>query len=134
MLDTGEDKEDGHSEYSGLVDFETYREKEQKWIDSLSAADFTGRYKLLYAHLPGISSLSGRDWAAPFREMGFDLQVSAHLHQAAFTDGELPVLIDGGTQTAGFLISTVVLKGGHINITVTDAEGKTVLSETVPAG
>lgn len=134
VLDTGEDKEDGHREYSGLVDFETYRAREQEWIDSLSAGDFGGRYKLVFAHIPGISGLAGRDWATPFREMGFDLQVSAHLHKAEFTDGELPVLIDGGTQTAGFLVSTIELKDGNIDMTVTDAWGKTVLSETVPAG
>ncbi len=134
VLDTGEDKEDGHKEYSGLVDFETYRVREQEWIDSLSAGDFGGRYKLVFAHIPDISGFFGRDWATPFREMGFDLQVSAHLHKAEFTDGELPVLIDGGTQTTGFLVSTIALKDGNIDITVTDTMGKTVLSETVSAG
>lgn len=133
-LDTGEDKEDSDREYGGLADFETYRAREQKWIDSLRSDDFGGKYKLVFAHIPDISAFFGRDWAGPFREMGFDLQVSAHLHEAKFTDGELPVLVDGGTQIAGFLVSTIVLKDGKIEVTVTNFLGKTVLSETVPAG
>ncbi len=133
VLDTGEDKADDDREYSGLADFETYRAREQQWIDALRPEDFGGRYKLVFAHLPYTSDLFGRDWASPFREMGFDLQVSAHLHEARFTDGALPVLIDGGTQPAGFLVSTIVLKGGKIDVTVTDVWGKTVLSESVSA-
>ena len=134
VLDTGEDKSDDDREYSGLADFEAYRARQQQWIDSLRAEDFGGRYKLVFAHLPNTSDLFGRDWAGPFREMGFDLQVSAHLHKAQFTDGALPVLIDGGTQPAGFLVSTIVLKDGKIDVTVTDADGNAVLSETVSAG
>lgn len=134
VLDTGEDKEDAHREYSGMVDFETYRAQEQAWIDSLRAEDFGGKYKLVFAHSPDTNDLFGRDWASPFREMGFDLQVSAHLHEAKFIDGDLPVLIDGGVRPSDFLVSMLTLNGGNIDITVTNACGKTVLSETIRAG
>ncbi len=134
VLDTGGDKADSDIGYSGLVDFETYRSKEDKWIRSLNSDSFSGKYKIVFSHLPGLSDLYGLDWTSPFIEMGFDLQISGHLHKADFTDNELPVLIDGGSQGMRFLICTIVLKDGNIKMTVTDTIGKAVLDKTVPAG
>ena len=54
VMDTGEDKEDGHWAYSGLTGFDAYRQKEAEWLarEVASPAWRQARFRVLVAHMP----------------------------------------------------------------------------------
>jgi hypothetical protein len=79
VIDSGEDKDDDHKEYSGLVDFEAYREQEYEWLCSLDSSDFEGAtYKLALSHDPTLTDHFGKDWTVPLASLGIDLIVGGH--------------------------------------------------------
>jgi len=61
VMDTGEDKEDGHWAYSGLTDFDAYRQQEAEWLarEVASPAFKQARFRVLVAHMPFFAT-SGR--------------------------------------------------------------------------
>lgn len=82
VLDSGEDKEDSHIEYSGLVDFDTYLAEETKWLKSLSTdsakdADFA----VAFSHIPDVRPLRSPDWQTELERLGVRLLVSGHTHK-----------------------------------------------------
>ena len=130
VLDTGEDKEDGHREYSGLVNFSDYLAKEREWVRSLRAEDFDGQYKLVITHIPGIQDFWGENWAAYFEDMGFDLIVGGHLHTCkSWNRDYIPIVSEGGIQDDNdYWICSIVLEGGAVDLNVTNTAGETVYS------
>ena len=137
VLDTGEDKPDSDEEYSGLVNFAGYREREWQWIHSLRAEDFTGKYKLVFSHIPDLRTFFDANWSNPFYDMGFDLIVGGHIHKVQMWNrNRVPIFADGGTtdrKRDGFLVSTIHLVDGTIGLTVTNTSGKVVFQETLEA-
>ena len=135
VLDSGEDKEDSNKEYDGLVDFSSYRQQELKWINSLSEEDFNGKYKLVFSHNPVVNNYFGNDWTINLKNLGADLIVGGHFHKTKFTDGELPVLIDGGKgkESLGYeyAATLITLNDGKINILTVDNNGRTILDEII---
>ncbi|MBR5438260.1 MAG: metallophosphoesterase [Clostridia bacterium] len=132
VLDSGEDKEDSHKEYSGLVDFETLRNEEYEWLCSLDKKDFDGKYKIVFSHEPVLTDHFGKDWSEPLKTLGMELVVGGHWHELHFEDGELPVLIDGGNLGDGQWAVTVLnLKDGRISAKTVDNEGKVLLEKTI---
>lgn len=134
VLDPGEDKEDDHVEYSGLVDFSSYREKQFKWISSLKAEDFMGKYKIVFSHEPRLNNHFGKNWEAPLKELGFDLIVGGHLHRSELIEGEIPAFVAGG-KNSDFIwaASSITLKDGNISLLTIDTKGNTVLEKTIKA-
>lgn len=133
VLDSGEDKDDGHIEYSGLVDFKSYREREYKMLCGLNAEDFKGRYKIAFCHFPVLSNHFGTDWSAPLKKCGMQLLCGGHTHTVEFIDGELPSFIEGGkcNKAKYFAVSSIILKDGKMHLkTVTDS-GECVLERTI---
>lgn len=96
VLDTGEDKPDDHIEYSGLVDFNTWRAQETRILDTLLAAPEWSQasFRLLLAHIP----FDTPEWRRKFTQAGLDLQFAGHVHTTKFcpSPGEYPTLIFGG--------------------------------------
>ena len=130
-LDTGEDKEDDHIEYSGLVNFSDFRAKEFEWIRSLKADDFTGKYKIVFTHVPGIQDFWNENWAKPFADIGFDLVVGAHLHTCkSWNWSEIPIVCVGGKRDnpADYWACSMNLKDGAITVKVNGTDGGIVYS------
>ena len=132
VLDPGEDKEDDHKEYSGLVNFSAYREKQFSWINSLKAKDFKGRYKLVFSHDPTLTEHFGKNWAEPFAKLGFDLIVGGHHHTSSFTKDNISVFIAGGkNKNFTWAASSITLENDEIKMKTIDINGTTVLDETL---
>lgn len=135
VLDSGEDKEDDHKEYSGLVDFAAYREQEYNWLCSLDASDFeNAAYKIVFSHDPTLTDHFGKDWTAPMIDLGMDLIVGGHHHTNTFTEGELPVFVDGGKQNDGsgaWIASMLTLRDGTIRMLSIDDSGSVKLDRTI---
>ncbi len=129
VLDSGEDKEDDHPEYSGLVDFSGYLAKEYEWVRSLRAEQFGGKYKLVFSHIPGIQDLRGVNWANTFKELGFDLIVGGHLHNCkSWNKHAIPIVSEGGIQDDDYWICSIILANGAIDLNVTNTAGERVYS------
>ena len=137
VLDSGEDKEDDHQEYSGLVDFAGYREQEYKWLNSLEKSEFAdSKYKITFSHNPVLNNHFGKDWTAPLKNLDMDLIVGGHYHKSEFKDGELPVFIDCGKNknAAGtWAASMMTLKDGKIHMLTIDNSGNVLLDKTIDA-
>lgn len=131
VLDSGEDKEDDHEEYSGLIDFTTYREKQYKWINSLKAEDFTGKYKIVFCHFPKIDDHFGMNWMTPLKDLGFSLIVGGHHHRSELFDSELPALDACGKYKDGWAATSLILESGNIHILTINTEGETLLDKTL---
>ncbi|MCR5783714.1 MAG: metallophosphoesterase [Clostridia bacterium] len=129
VLDSGEDKEDSHEDYSGLVNFSGYLNEEYEWVRSLSADQFDGKYKLVFSHIPGIQNMWGVNWAACFGDMGFDMIVGGHLHTCkSWNRNNIPIVSEGGIQDDDYWICSIILEGGAVDLRVTDTAGETVYS------
>lgn len=135
VLDTGEDKSDDHREYSGLVDFESYRRQEFEWINSLDSSDLGGKYRIVFSHMPNIEDHFGMNWIKPFAELDASLFVTGHFHMVDFIDGEPPIVIGGGKIDGGddFGVTMLTLHDGKIDIKTVNVDGDILLSETVDA-
>ncbi len=132
VLDPGEDKEDDHVEYSGLVDFSSYREKQFRWINSLSAKDFKGKYKLAFSHDPTLTEHFGKNWEEPLKNLGFDLIVGGHYHKSSLTKGNISVFIAGG-KNSDFIwaASSITLENGEIKMKTVNIDGKIILEDSI---
>lgn len=124
VIDSGEDKEDDHKEYSGLVNFEALRSEEYEWLCSLDKKDFDGRYKIVFSHEPVLDDHFGQSWSEPLRKLGMELIVGGHWHQVKYLEGELPSFIVGGNLGDGqWAASVMKLKDGKITFKTVDTEG-----------
>lgn len=90
VLDSGEDKEDDHEEYSGLVDFRSYIAKETEWLKTVKAPD--SPYRIAVSHKPELDDLDGGKWLGILGDMGIDAAISGHWHtlDLHFREGSAP--------------------------------------------
>jgi predicted phosphodiesterase len=94
VLDTGEDKEDGHEYYNGLVDFERYRSEQVEWLKAevKSEAWRNARFRVAITHIPpnGGDGYTIQQVGARFEpvlnEAGLDLWLSGHMHRFSRVD------------------------------------------------
>ena len=94
FLDTGEDKEDGHKEYSGLVDFEGYLAEQTAWLKrEVAGSAWKGaKFRVVFTHIPPDMRVWSEHeiWRQPLPRIralhdvleraGTTLVVGAHLH------------------------------------------------------
>lgn len=109
ILDSGEDKADDNWEYSGLADFDRYREVQQKWLEQEieSEAFKKASFRVVLIH---ISPFHSGDWHGPMHGQKLfgpllnkgkvDLLLSGHTHRYATHDPDathsFPIVIGGG--------------------------------------
>ena len=135
MLDTVENTDDNHEQFAGLSDFDAYRLKELAWINTLQADDFTGRYKIVFTHIPGIQNYADQNWAKPFADLGFDIVIGGHLHTCkSWNKAQIPIVSEGGIRDDDFWIGQLRLCDGIIDLQVTNMAGACVYSFTLDHG
>lgn len=109
VLDSGEDKEDTHPVYGGIVDFDGFREEQAKWLEAemQKAAFKAARFRVVFMHIPPYHSgewhgtLHCRKVFGPlFEKYGVDMVISGHTHRfgvhAPDKDHAYPIVIGGG--------------------------------------
>ncbi|NIA13145.1 MAG: metallophosphoesterase [Nitrospiraceae bacterium] len=139
VLDTGEDKEDDHREYGGLVDFATYRAEEMAWLERevRSTAFKNAPFRIVMAHMPILGERRRRSdawqkaWCALLSEAKVDLHIAGHYHEFAIHEPKAglrayPVIIGGGSSLKTATLIHVSATVTAIDVTVTSARGKTL--------
>lgn len=126
--DSGEDKDDDHKEYSGLVDFTAYIAQESEWLNSLVPDTADGNlYRICFVHQPYLNPY-GNDWIAPLSEKGIQAVVSGHTHSLVldYQPGSAPFhrIIDGGkNDECSYIATMLTFDGGNMNLKSIQADG-----------
>lgn len=106
VLDTGEDKPDSHIEYSGLADYESYRQEQTLWLESvLEAKEYEDyEYVIALSHIPLLDDEIfpyKAEWMNLLSEIDADVIISGHKHKSEIIETEsIPIVIGGGYATA----------------------------------
>lgn len=110
VLDTGEDKEDTHPVYAGIVDFDVYRRQQASWLEKQmqSEAFKKAKFRVVMMHIPHYyagdahGTLHCRELFAPlFDKYKIDLFIAGHTHKFGVFDPvpgkhSYPIIIGGG--------------------------------------
>jgi len=142
VLDCGEDKSDDHKEYSGLVDFDSFRHAETQWLNAelRSKAFRRATWRVLVVHIPlyptvkngGNSKTAQELWEPMLTKARIDLALHAHLHRAAWhparsVGNPYPLLIGGGNQQTNSTVMVLEADNQRLELRTLNAEGKEVL-------
>ena len=93
FIDTGEDKPDEDIEFSGIVNYDQYREEEARWLRGLRESKQVGKYPLIvFSHIPPTL----QKWHGPYHlqktlmpelnKMNVSVMLSAHLHAFGYQE------------------------------------------------
>lgn len=107
VLDCGEDKPDSDKEYNDLVNFDSYRDEEVKWLKQLVNSEKfkTAKHRIVFLHMPPVfprdqwhGEIEMRTKILPvLNKAGIDLMISGHTHRYAFIDkgseNQFPVIV-----------------------------------------
>lgn len=140
VLDSGEDKDDSHAEYAGLVCFDEYRLQQKEWLEKeiRKKAFRNAKYRIVFSHIPfynsgkGHGTLHCREHWGPLLNKGkVDLLISGHTHRHGIhppVAGEhnYPIVIGGGKRDGSRTIMKVKVTDDALNLTMTDDSGTNV--------
>jgi len=140
VLDTGEDKEDSDSEYSGLADFDAYREEQAVWLEKQlnSVACKAAKYKIVLMHIPPYwsgcyASTHLRGLFNPmFNSYKIDMVIAGHTHVSGLhlatesTDYKYPILIGGGPAVGARSIIKLTATGSMLMVRLINDSGTTL--------
>lgn len=139
VLDCGEDKPDSDLEYSGIVAFDNYRDKQAQWLNkALQEETFLqAPYRVVIIHMPPFGGWHGeKEIAEKFvpllEKAGVDIMLCGHLHRHVFKDTgdgqNFPIIAN-----ANKAIVKAQTKNSLLNIEIVDLNGKIVQSLNIPA-
>ncbi len=135
ILDSGEDKEDSHPYYNGLVDFRDYLREEAEWLkaDLAGEACRKAQFRIVMSHIPprGSDEYAVQEVRRNFEPLingaGVDLWLSGHTHRFRRLDpvpGENAYfLVTGSTDT----ITRVDKSGDRLLVRVVRLNGDVLL-------
>lgn len=139
VLDGGEDKPDSDIEYHDLVRYDTYREKEAKWLKSVVESEQfkAATVKIVIIHIPPKSSgwhgeaEIARLFVPILNQAGIDAMFCGHIHKYRFSEANDP------TYGCNFPIvclpnrvrADIEVSKEMIAYTITTAEGNTTNNE-----
>ena len=140
VLDSGEDKEDSHWAYSGLNDFDSYRDEQTEWLKKeIKKKEFKNApFRVVLTHIPLFSSDDAhgtldcrKKWAPLLNQGRIDLHISGHTHRPDVVDAvkgehDYPVFIGGGPHDGRFTVIRVDATSGFISVTMSDGKGKMI--------
>ena len=106
FIDTGEDNEDGHWAYSGLVDFDGYLARECEWLrKEVASADWkNARARIVLRHIPPSIKKTCHERLAALdgilANAGVTLTMGAHWHNwrwhPSVPERPYPMIVGGG--------------------------------------
>jgi len=148
VLDGGEDKRDSDKEYSGLVDFDRYRDIQQKWLqqETRSAAFQRTPFRVVVVHMPPLPSADwhGVDdmyhkWRPILNEGKIDLMICGHTHHYAIMEPETgvrdyPMVIGGAPKAGAATLIRVDATASRLEVTTTRDDGAIVGTYKVESG
>ncbi|WP_316836883.1 FN3 domain-containing metallophosphoesterase family protein [Pedobacter nutrimenti] len=145
ILDTGEDKEDTHPVYAGIVDFDRYREEQAVWLEhEVSRKEFKNApFRIVMMHIP--PRYSGDAHGAVHCTQLFepimnrakvDLVLSGHTHQykvhgPAPKLNNYPIIIGGGPRDGFRTLTKITASRKQVQVSMLDDSGKEVGAYTV---
>lgn len=145
VLDTGEDKEDTHPVYAGIVDFDTYRRKQALWLEQQmqSSAYKKAKFRVVMMHMPHYHSddwhgtLHCRELFGPlFNKYEVDLLISGHTHQYGVHKPEpgkhnFPIIIGGGPRKGNRTLIKVKANEQTLHVQILRDDGAEVGTYTL---
>ena len=142
ILDSGEDKDDSHSEYGGMTDYNTYRASMVEWLKGTEMA--TDKVVTL-CHSWKISDVETELSVAGWNELeriGARLMISGHEHQCRFlgekegyekenfeAHPDIIGYLDGGKVGDDYIASMLTLSPDGFNIKAVSYKGDTIVDE-----
>ncbi|PTT01553.1 metallophosphoesterase [Pedobacter sp. HMWF019] len=145
ILDTGEDKEDTHPVYAGIVDFDRYREEQAVWLEhEVNRKEFKNApFRIVMMHIP--PRYSGDAHGAVHCTQLFepimnrakvDLVLSGHTHQykvhaPASKLNNYPIIIGGGPRDGFRTLTKITASKKQVLVSMLDDSGKEVGAYTV---
>ena len=138
VLDSGEDKPDSDIEYSGIVAFDAYREKQARWLkDAVQSPVFKDApYRIVVMHMPPFGGWHGeKDVEEKFMPLlqnaGVDIMFSGHLHrqviEKANPERNYPIVVNSNTN----IIKVTTVSAG-LKVEIINEEGKTIETLSLP--
>ncbi|MDX9881589.1 MAG: FN3 domain-containing metallophosphoesterase family protein [Prolixibacteraceae bacterium] len=140
VLDCGEDKPDSDIEYSGIVAFDQYRDKQKAWLEeALKSKEFTDApYKVAVVHMPPFGGWHGEEEVAQkfvplLDKAGVDVMFCGHLHRYIKKGPQpgagFPIVVNANNT----VVKAVAGENG-LNIKVLNLQGGIVDSMIIQAG
>lgn len=150
-LDTGEDKPDWHPAWSGMANYEPYRELQAAWLDrALSKPEIADApYLIAFTHIPLYDAnpkanpgniydnwadyqwSACRLWAPIFEKHGVQLLIAAHQHQFSYApataDRSWAQVVGGGPQMKNATLIYGEANADEFKLTCEKLEDKSVL-------
>lgn len=140
ILDTGEDKEDAHPVYAGIVDFDAYRIQQAEWLkqEINSKAFKKASFRIVMMHIPPRFSgdahgpMHCTQLFDPLFEQGkVDLVLSGHthtykIHEPQKGQNAYPLIIGGGPSDGYRTLTKVTADKNKLQVTMLDDSGKKV--------
>jgi predicted phosphodiesterase len=151
VMDSGEDKEDSHKEYCGLVDFEQYRNEERLWLEKeiQNEAFQKAAFRVVLMHIPvdvgpkvDFAWMHRQKWMPLFEKGKVDVMFCGHTHQPEIVPPEpgehsYPIVIGGGPlkmeRPQSWDYTTIRVDGtpNELKITIVGYDGKIIDSCTL---
>ncbi|WP_346316252.1 FN3 domain-containing metallophosphoesterase family protein [Chitinophaga sp. YIM B06452] len=137
VLDTGEDKEDEHPVYAGIVNFDEYRRQQAEDLKQivLSPAFKKAKFRVVMMHIPHYYSgdwhgtMECRKHFAPiFEQAKIDLFVAGHthrpgIHQPVAGQHSYPIVIGGGPKDGNRTLIKVKATEKDLNLVMLKDDG-----------
>ncbi len=141
ILDSGEDKEDDHVEYSGLANFEVYRTQQAKWLEKAieGEAFLKAVFRIALIHMPvflpgnkqkGVADAE-RKWGHLLNRGNVDLLIGGHTHESAVIPpregkNSFPILIGGGSRPGNRTMIRVTVDETRLKASIIRDDGTVV--------
>lgn len=134
VMDCGEDKPDSDIEYTGIVAFDQYRDKETAWLkEALKSTEFaTAPFKVAIVHMPPFGGWHGEEEVAAkfvplLNEAKVDVMLCGHLHkyvhQQPGNGVNFPVIVNSNNtvvraeaDAASFNLKIINEKGEQVDV------------------
>lgn len=130
VLDSGEDKQDDHPEYGGMVNYAAYRESMVSWLSNLSASD-KKTVALVHSGDVCIEEDLHESAYASLKSLGVRQIISGHTHTCEFLEQEgLNIYIDGGHRDGVFIASKLTFSPDGLLLEAWNDSGDKVFEKT----
>lgn len=130
VLDSGEDKEDSHPEYGGMVNYGEYRKKMTEWMQTIGTSD---KKTVVLCHSYEICiepELREKAYQA-IKNAGARQIISGHTHtNKMFEEKGLNVYLDGGYKNGVYIVSKLTFDGDTLRMQAWNNKGQQVFDDT----